>query len=90
MKIVKGYRLYVRLSPSQTRRRLRGQGLGVRKVESAGTGRALIIHTATGNHLQELEGLFMDVLEPPPKRPSFDLPDEEVAVADDAAVDRHE
>lgn len=76
MKMIKGYRLYVRLSPSQTRRRLRGHGLGVRKVESAGTGRALVIHTATGNHLRELEGLFIDVLEPPPQPPAFDAANE--------------
>lgn len=63
MKRIKGYRFYVRLSPSQTRRRLRGHGLGVRKVETAGTGRALVIHTATGQHLRELESLFADVLE---------------------------
>lgn len=65
MKFIKGYRLYVRLSPSQTRRRLRGQGYGVRKVESAGKDRALIIHTATGHHRHELEMLFADCIEPP-------------------------
>ena len=63
MKRVKGYRLYVELNASQVRRRLRGHGFGVRKVESAGSNRAVIIHTATGEHLRELEGLFRDVLE---------------------------
>ncbi|NLS93374.1 MAG: hypothetical protein GXX96_14550 [Planctomycetaceae bacterium] len=60
---IKGERLYVRLGPSQVRKRLRGVGYGVRRVESAGTGRALIIHTATGGHLEELRALFRDVLE---------------------------
>ncbi len=60
---IKGDRLYVRLGPSQVRKRLRGVGYGVRKVESAGTHRALIIHTATGGHLDELRALFRDVLE---------------------------
>lgn len=60
---IKGDHLYVRLGPSQVRKRLRGVGFGVRKVESAGTGRALIIHTATGHHLDQLRALFRDVLE---------------------------
>ncbi|MHB8898029.1 MAG: hypothetical protein ACYC6Y_04720 [Thermoguttaceae bacterium] len=60
---IKGERLYVRLGPSQVRKRLRGVGFGVRRVESAGTGRALIIHTATGGHLEQLKALFGDVLE---------------------------
>jgi hypothetical protein len=60
---IKGDHLYVRLGPSQVRKRLRGVGFGVRRVESAGTGRALIIHTATGGHLEELRALFRDVLE---------------------------
>lgn len=60
---IKGDHLYVRLGPSQVRKRLRGVGFGVRKVESAGTGKALIIHTATGRHLDELKALFRDVLD---------------------------
>ena len=60
---IKGDHLYVHLGPSQVRKRLRGVGFGVRKVESAGTGRALIIHTATGAHLADLKALFRDVLE---------------------------
>jgi len=58
---IKGQRLYVNLGASQARRRLKGFGHGVRKVQSAGNHRAVIIHTATGEHLEELEGLFDDV-----------------------------
>ena len=56
--------LYVRLSASQVRRRLRGYGFGIKRVESAGKSRALIVHTATGEHLAELMALFGDVIEP--------------------------
>jgi hypothetical protein len=56
-------RLYVNLGASQVRRRLKGHGFGVRKVETAGKNRALIIHTATGEHLRQLEALFQDVVE---------------------------
>jgi hypothetical protein len=59
---IRGERLYLALSASQVRRRLKGHGFGVRKVESAGRGRAVIIHTATGEHRRELEALFQDVL----------------------------
>ena len=58
---VKGYHLYVNLSASRVRRRLKGFGHGVRKIQSAGKGRAVIIHTATGQHLEELESVFGDV-----------------------------
>lgn len=64
MNTLKGYRLYVQLSASQTRRRLRGHGFGVRKVQSAGRAEAVIIHTATGQHRRELEALFQDVIKP--------------------------
>lgn len=57
----KGHRLYVNLSPSQVRKRLKGFGHGVRKVHSAGKNRAVIIHTATGQHLVELAAVFADV-----------------------------
>ena len=63
MSNIKGYRMYVALGASQTRRRLKGHGFGVRKVETAGTRRALIIHTATQQHRRELHALFADVLE---------------------------
>jgi len=57
----KGDKLFVNLSPSQTRRRLKGFGHGVRNIQSAGRNQAVIIHTATGQHLQELEVKFADV-----------------------------
>jgi len=58
---IKGYRLYVNLGASQVRRRLKGVGYGVRKVQSAGRGQAVIIHTATGQHLRDLAAVFADV-----------------------------
>ncbi len=58
---IKGQHLYVNLSASQVRRRLKGFGHGVRKVQSAGKNRAVVIHTATGQHLKELEAVFGDV-----------------------------
>ena len=58
---IKGQHLYVNLSASQVRRRLKGFGHGVRKVQSAGKNRAIVIHTATGQHLRELEAVFGDV-----------------------------
>ncbi len=58
-----GDRLYVALGASKTRRRLKGHGFGVKKVETAGKKRAVIIHTATGEHLRQLESLFYDVIE---------------------------
>ena len=57
----KGYRLFVNMGPSQAKRRLKGFGHGVRKVQTAGRNRAVVIHTATGRHLQELEAKFADV-----------------------------
>jgi DNA transformation protein len=57
----KGFRLLVNLSASQTRRRLKGFGHGVRKIQSAGRDHAAVIHTATGKHLDELMSLFADV-----------------------------
>ena len=60
---LKGDRLHVALGASQVRRRLKGHGFGVKKVETAGTNRAVIIHTATGEHLRQLESLFEDVIE---------------------------
>jgi DNA transformation protein and related proteins len=62
MNQIRGYRLHVQLSASQTRRRIKGHGYGVRKVQSAGRGEAVIIHTATGQHRRELQALFADVL----------------------------
>jgi DNA transformation protein and related proteins len=60
---IKTARLYVNLGASQARRRLKGHGFGVRKDETAGKNRAVIIHTATGEHLRQLEALFQDVIE---------------------------
>jgi DNA transformation protein and related proteins len=59
---IKGDRLYVNLSASQTRRRLQGHGFGVKKIHSDGRNRAVIIHTATGRHYDELRALFADVI----------------------------
>jgi hypothetical protein len=56
-------KLYVNLSASQVRKRLKGHGLGVKKVQAADRKQAVIIHTATGGHLRALESLFADVLE---------------------------
>jgi len=50
--------LCVKLSASEVRRRLKGHGFGVRRIESAGKGRAVIVHTATGKHLRQLQALF--------------------------------
>ncbi len=55
---IKGYHLYVALGASQARRRIKGIGCGVRKVETAGTNRSLIVHTATGNHRRRLYAAF--------------------------------
>jgi hypothetical protein len=56
-----GYKLFVNLGASQTRRRLKGFGHGVRKVQSAGRNQAVVIHTAYGRHLKELQAKFADV-----------------------------
>lgn len=56
----KGDKLYVNLSAAHVRRRLKGFGHGVRKVQSAGKNRAVVIHTATGQHLEELKAVFGD------------------------------
>lgn len=57
----KGDKLYVDLPASQVKRRLKKFGHGVRKVQSAGKGRAVVIHTATGQHLEELMAVLGDV-----------------------------
>ena len=59
---MKGDRLVVNLGASQVRKRLKGYGFGVRKVFTDGKNRAVIIHTATGDHLRDLEALFQDVI----------------------------
>jgi hypothetical protein len=68
---INGERFYVALGASKVRRRLKGHGFGVKKIQTAGTNRALVIHTATGEHRRQLEALFEDVIEPtaePPQR----------------------
>jgi DNA transformation protein len=60
MNDIKGDRMYVSLGASQVRRKLKGFGHGVRKIQSAGKSQSVIIHTATGRHLDELEELFAD------------------------------
>ena len=59
---INGDRLCVEIGASQVRRRLKGHGFGVRKVHSDGKNRAVIIHTATGDHLRELKALFQDAI----------------------------
>lgn len=54
--------LFVNLSASQARKRLKGHGFGVKRVEAAGRHQSVIVHTATGGHLRELECLFADVI----------------------------
>lgn len=56
-----GRRLYVNASAAESRRRLAGRGLGVRKVHSAGRNQAVVIHTAEGRHLEQLQAVFNDV-----------------------------
>lgn len=56
-----GFRLFVNLSTAKAKRRLKGFGHGVRKIQSAGRNQAAIIHTATGSHLDELKAQFSDV-----------------------------
>ena len=57
----KGDHLYINLAASEVRRRLKGFGYGVRKIQSAGKNRALVIHTATDRHLEELKAVFGDM-----------------------------
>ena len=52
---------FVNVGAFQARRRLKGFGLGVRRIQTAGRNRAIIIHTATERHLEELESKFADV-----------------------------
>jgi DNA transformation protein len=58
---IKGDKLFVNLGASQARRRLKGFGHGVRKIQTAGKNKSVIIHTATGDHLRELKAQFADV-----------------------------
>ncbi|MEE3373453.1 MAG: TfoX/Sxy family DNA transformation protein [Planctomycetota bacterium] len=55
------YKLYVNFCASQTRKRLQGHGLGVHKVAATDRNQSVILHTATGTHLRDLEALFSDL-----------------------------
>ena len=55
------HKLFISLSASQTRKRLKGHGFGVRRVEATDRNQSVIFHTATGQHLRELQALFSDV-----------------------------
>ena len=66
----KGARLYVNLGASQARHRLKGFGHGVKKVQTAGKNQSVIIHTATGRHLKELEAVFSDAMPRDPEEES--------------------
>jgi hypothetical protein len=57
----KGYFLYINLPAAKVRERLKGFGHGVRKIQSGGRKQAVVIHTATGKHLEELKAKFADV-----------------------------
>ena len=54
-------KLFVNFSASQARKRLKGHGLGVSKVETVGRNQAVIMHTASGAHLERLKALFCDL-----------------------------
>lgn len=64
---IKGYRLLVNLGASQARKRLRGVGCGVRKVETAGKNQAVVIHTATGEHRRRLYAIFAGLIASAPE-----------------------
>lgn len=57
----KGFKLFVNVGASEARRRVKHFGHGVRKVSSAGRGQAVIVHTAYGKNLTELQAKFADV-----------------------------
>ena len=57
----KGFKLFVNVGASEARRRVKAFGHGVRKVSSAGKNQAVIIHTAYGRSLAELQAKFADV-----------------------------
>lgn len=59
---VRTQRLLVNLGASQTRRRLKGHGFGVKKIETAGKSQAIITHTATGDHRAALHAFLADVI----------------------------
>lgn len=58
MSQINGQRLLVNLGASQVRKRLKGHGWGVRQIQSVGKQQSVVIHTATGTHLQRLVELL--------------------------------
>ena len=76
MRKIDTYKLTVNLSASQTRKRLKGHGFGVRKVQADDRHRAVIEHTATGGHLRDLAALFADVISSE-SREALDIPVED-------------
>ena len=79
MSELKGQRLVVNLGAAQARKRLKGFGHGVRKVQTGGTNRAVIIHTALGHNLEALKAKFADV--------GFECPAEDEPVEDEPGDD---
>ena len=63
------YALHVNLSASQSRKRLKGYGFGVRDIQATDRKQCVIIHTATGEHASDLESLFADVIVRDSERP---------------------
>lgn len=57
----KRHRLFVNLNASQTRRRLKHFGQIVHEIHAQNEHQAVITHTATGKHLDELKLQFSDV-----------------------------
>jgi len=62
MSEIKHYRMFVNLGAAQTRKRLKGVGYGVRKVEVVDRGQSLIVHTATGDHRRALYAIFAGLI----------------------------
>jgi hypothetical protein len=79
-------RFYVNLSASQVRKRIKGHGFGVKKVEATGDHQSVIVHTATGGHLRKLESLFFDVMPPPPTREPLDAESNRYGGRDDSGT----
>ena len=87
MKEYKGDRLYVNLGPSKVRRRLKLHGFGVKKVQSVGRNQAVIVHTATGQHLRNLQRLFADVVSSASSEADLGVPVENLKNLGPSSVD---
>lgn len=72
---INGQRLLVNLGASQVRKRLKGHGWGVRQIQSVGKQQSVVIHTATGTHLQRL----VELLAPFAQTPQDDFEEESAA-----------